>query len=200
MAAIARETLGAGWTVREATNPDAPPIIVDPPGLTYASRTTLALFEAGLDPGRGVIVSAFLDPARAALADRLPVPVVGIAEAAMAEAAGHGRFAILATTPGLSDQIMDLVSGYGHAGTCLGVVGIEEDPHAVMGDPVRLDAALRALLARAVDTLGAEAVIVGGGPLADAARNLVAVSPVPVIEPVPAAARRMARLLGEPLG
>ena len=42
---------------------------------------------------------------------------------------------------------------------------------------------------------GAEAVIIGGGPLAQAAVRLAPLSPVPLIQPVPEAARAMARLL-----
>lgn len=195
MAAFTRETLGSGWRVSAATNPDAPPIIVDPAGLARATRSTLALFEGGLDPHDGVIVSAFLDPGRAELAARLPVPVVGIAQASMAEAATHGRFAILSTTPELSAAMTGLIDGYGHAEACVGIVGISEDPHAVMGDPNRLVEALAALLERAVRDLSAEAVIVGGGPLVDAARALRGTAPVPLIEPIPAAARLIARLV-----
>jgi Asp/Glu/hydantoin racemase len=195
MAAFARETLGDGWQVTAATNPDASPIIIDPAGLERATRSTLIAFEGGIAPHDGVIVSAFLDPGRAELAARLAVPVVGIAQAAMAEAAAHGRFAILSTTPELSAEMTKLIESYGHADACVGIVGISEDPHAVMGDPDRLVKALAELLDRAVGDLSAQAVIVGGGPLVDAARTLSGTAPVPLIEPIPAAARLIARLI-----
>ena len=54
-----------------------------------------------------------------------------------------------------------------------------------------------AAIRQAVRDDGAEAVVVGGGPLADAARALAATSPVPFIEAVPAAVRRMAAILSE---
>jgi len=191
MAAIARETLGAGWTVDETTNPDAPAIITEPAGLARATASTLGLFETGLDPLDGVILSAFLDPGRLELGARLSVPVVGIAEAAMAEAAAPGRFAVLATTPDLAAEIRRLAEAYGHGDRLAGIVGTKGEPHAVMADPDRLQAALRELMTEAVDRLSVDAVIIGGGPLADAARALAAEAPVPVIEPVPAAARWM---------
>lgn len=199
MAAVLRETLGAGWTVAETTNPDAPPVIVDPPGLARASRSVAALFRDGLDPLDGVVVSAFVDPALEALRAMLAVPVVGIAEAAMAEAARHGRFAILSTTPALGDAIAALAAGYGHGDALAGIVGSDDDPQALMGDPARLAATLAALMERAV-VLGAAAVTVGGGPLADAARALARDAPVPVVEPVPAAARALARRIFERRG
>jgi Asp/Glu/hydantoin racemase len=66
-----------------------------------------------------------------------------------------------------------------------------------MADADRVVAALDALIRQAVERDGAEAVVVGGGPLADAARALAASSPVPLVEAVPAAVRRMAALLAE---
>lgn len=200
MAAFAQATFdrgapGAGWTVVPGTNSDAPPIITEPEGLARATKSTIALFEGGYDPLDGVIVSAFIDPGLEWLKAHLKVPVVGIAQAAMDEAAGHGRFVILSTTPGLAGAMTELVERYGHRDACAGIIGIEGDPYAVMGNPERLLTELSALLDRAVTSLKAEAVIVGGGPLVDAARQLSATAPVPLVEPVPAAARSLRRLI-----
>lgn len=189
MAAFARETLGEAWTVEAATNTDAPPIIIDPAGAERATASLLRLFRDGMDPGDGVILSAFLDPGLAELRRMLSVPVVGIAEAAMIEAGRHGRFAILSTTPALHGLLHNLAEAYGEAGRLAGILKIEGDPYTVMGDSNLLMTTLRRMLADAVATLEVEAVIVGGGPLADAARALSAEAPVRIVEPVPAAAR-----------
>ena len=53
------------------------------------------------------------------------------------------------------------------------------------------------LIRRTVRDDSAEAVVVGGGPLADAARTLAPTSPVPLIEPVPAAVRRLVAALSQ---
>lgn len=195
MAAFAQDILGASWTVVPGTNTDAPPIITESVGLARATKSTIALFEGGYDPLDGVIVSAFIDPGLEWLKTHLKVPAVGIAQAAMDEAAGHGRFVILSTTPGLAGAMTGLVDRYGHAGGCAGIIGIEGDPYTVMSDPARLLQELSVLLDRAVTELSADAVIVGGGPLVDAARQLSATAPVPLIEPVPAAARSIRRLI-----
>ncbi|NQW08536.1 MAG: aspartate/glutamate racemase family protein [Alphaproteobacteria bacterium] len=195
MAAIARATLGSDWTVETSTTPDSPAIIVDEHGLRRATAAVVALFEDGLDPLDGVIVSAFLDPGVTELKALLAVPVVGIAGAAMAEAARHGRFAIASTTPDLDAAIGRLVAYYGYSEQLAGIHTTKGDPHEVMGDPVRLEAALETLVREVLAQNDVSAIVIGGGPLADAARALAARSPVPIIEPVPAAARALARLL-----
>lgn len=188
MAGFAREALGAGWTVNTATNPDAPPIIVDPAGAARAAASVQALFRDGLDPGDGVILSAFLDPGLPELRAQLSVPVVGLAEAAMHAAGRIGRFAVLSTTPALDGMMRELAVAYGEADRLVDILRIEGDPHTVMGDPDTLLAALRPMLGDAAARLRVDAVIVGGGPLADAARVLRDEAPVALIEPVPAAA------------
>jgi allantoin racemase len=62
------------------------------------------------------------------------------------------------------------------------------DPAALTADPAAAAAAL-ADLSRTARGDGAEAVVVGGGPLALAARILAARAPLPVVEPIPAAVR-----------
>lgn len=201
MAAFARETLGPNWTLETLTNADAPPIITDDAGAARAVAALLRTFGAGHDPAEGVILSAFLDPGLAELRALLDVPVVGIAEAAMHEAGRHGRFAILSTTPDLDARMRDLAARYGEAERLAGILTIEGDPHRVMGDPALLLSTLRAMLADAATRLSVGAVIVGGGPLAQAARTLVAEADLPVVEPVPAAARALkARLAAGGIG
>lgn len=72
------------------------------------------------------------------------------------------------------------------------------DPQALMRDP----SLLRAALARAVEACiaqdGAEAVIIGGGPLGEAARELQPIFAVPIIAPIPSAVRRIILLLEAP--
>ena len=64
-----------------------------------------------------------------------------------------------------------------------------------MADPARLADALEGAIQRCVDD-GAEAVVIGGGPLAQAAKTLALRMTIPLIEPVPAAVRAMVRMLG----
>ncbi|WP_239519851.1 aspartate/glutamate racemase family protein, partial [Stenotrophomonas maltophilia] len=71
----------------------------------------------------GVIVSAFGAPALQNLRQHMTVPVTGIAEAGMAEAAAGGRrFAVVTTTPNLVTSIAGLAERYGHGPAFLGTV------------------------------------------------------------------------------
>ncbi|MFN4059484.1 MAG: aspartate/glutamate racemase family protein [Paracoccus hibiscisoli] len=188
MCAIARPWLPDlhGWTA-----PQGPSVILDPDQLDRAADQIAALEPP---PGcRGVIVAAFGDPGAARLALRLGLPVIGIGAAA-ARAAGHGglAFAVATTTPALTARIDTLMQG--GPGRYLGCHVTPGAPEALMADPAALDRALLAAIHRAAGA-GAQAVIIGGGPLAQAALRLQPHSPVPLIQPVPEAARAMAALL-----
>jgi Asp/Glu/hydantoin racemase len=146
----------------------------------------------------GVIIAAFGDPARERLARELDCPVVGIAQAGMAEAArGARRFSVVTTTPDLAHMIVRTAQRYGLGPQCVGVRVTPGDPRALMSDPLALEQALLRACEHAVGDDGAQAIVIGGGPLATAARALTHRLLVPVIEPVPAVVRLvMARASG----
>ena len=187
MTAIARENAPAGVTVEGITVASGAPLITTPDALADAARAVAAL-APDLDAMApdGVIVAAFGDPGAAQLARTLSCPVVGLAKASMARAAGIGPFAVVTTTIDLVASIVALAETYNHAERFLGVWTPPGEAARVMADPHRLAGALIDAAAEAVAG-GASAVVVGGGPLSDAARRLAAECPVPVVEPVPAA-------------
>ncbi|MES1265323.1 MAG: aspartate/glutamate racemase family protein, partial [Variovorax sp.] len=63
------------------------------------------------------------------------------------------------------------------------------DPRQLAADPQALEEALARAVQRSIDDDGAEAVIIGGGPLGQAAIGLQGRFAVPVIAPIPAAMR-----------
>lgn len=196
MADIARGELPPSVTVEPYTMLLGPAIVTDEPALEAAARqiipTAQSLALHGVD---GILISGFGDPGLSDLRGRLRIPVTGIAEAGMAEAAAGGRrFSIITTTPDLDASIRRTVAAYGHAGRLVSL-RITEGPAAeMMADPDRLAEALLGL-ARDCLTDGAEAVLIGGGPLAVAAGAVSAALSVPVIEPVAAGTRlALARL------
>lgn len=144
---------------------------------------------------QGVIVAAFGDPGLTTLRLRLSCQVVGIAEASMLRAAQGGtRFSVATTTPALAGRIRQTAELYGVAGQMVSIRLTEGEPITLMHDTEALQKAMLCAVLACVED-GAQAVIIGGGPLAQVARVLIAQSPVPLIEPVPEAARRMASLL-----
>ncbi len=196
MVGIARSVVPPHMQVSGATAGRGVPMILDPPALAAAAAEVL---EIGLrlgDSADAVIVSAFGDPGVTGLRGLLDQPVVGIAEAAMLEAAWNGRrFGIATITPGLVATIdghaAALGLGQGYTGTRLA----PGDATALAADPGRLVDALHQAVARCIRQDGAEAVVIGGGPLGDAASVLAPRFEVPVIAPIPAAVRRVVDLL-----
>lgn len=171
-----------GWTA-----PQGPEMIVTESALDAAA---IVVSGAQLPDLRGVIVSAFGDPGRDALAHRLLCPVVGIGQAAACEARQTGCFAVVTTTPGLQGRIDALMQSHADKSTYLGCYLTPGDPIDLMKDSGRLDSALL-LASECAAADGARAVIIGGGPLGQAADRLSSNASVPLVAPIRAAARQM---------
>lgn len=194
MAGLVAADLPPGFTVTSATASAGPPMIVTAAELAAAAPGVVALGRAarGVD---GFIVAAFGDPGLEDLRAAVAVPVVGIFEASCLEAAASGRrFAIATVTPGLADVISDKIGQLGLADRYTGIRLTAGDPRALAADPVRLEAALAVEVERCFAD-GAEAVIIGGGPLGQAAVGLGPRFVRPVIAPLAAAARAIAAAL-----
>ncbi|WP_203070041.1 aspartate/glutamate racemase family protein [Falsiroseomonas ponticola] len=194
MAAIAQRAAPEGVVVEGATVATGAPLLDDPAKLAEGAQAVQALLGAtDLSPFAGVIVAAFGDPGLAESRAAAPVPLTGIAEAAMAEAAAAGRFVIVTTTGLLKPAIDARVAQYGHAARHAGTFLTEGPAAALMAEPARLEAALEATARAALAETGADAMIIGGGPLAAVAEALRPRFAVPIIEPVPAAVRLAVR-------
>lgn len=188
MVAIAAETAGTQATIEGHTAGFGAALITDPVALAVAVEAVAAL-QPSLKDADAVIVAAFGDPGVDELRATLPVPVTGIAAAAMAEAAEGGRrFAVVTTTPDLRDRIADTAASHNHR-NFVGTWTTPGDPATLTADRSTLEAALAASVEQAIEDADVEAVVIGGGPLAVAARALAARVSVPLIEPVPAAVR-----------
>lgn len=190
MVTIAQAAVPAGVTIEGATAGTGAPLMDDPHKLAAGAAAVGAIVAAtDMAPYAGLIIAAFGDPGMEEARGALALPVTGIAEAAMAEAAAAGRFIIVTTTPLLVPAIEARVARYGHAARHAGTFVTTEAAPLLMADPARLEAALEALAREALARTGASAVIIGGGPLAAVAAALRPRFGVPIIEPVPAAVR-----------
>ena len=194
MVEIARASAPTWMSIEGLTAPFGVPLIMNSDALTTAADAVVAMTD-DLADFYGVIVSAFGDPGRDQLAAALPCPVIGIAEASMAEASrlSDGRFAVVTTTPDLAESIRQMARGYGFHDALVSVHTTADDPAALMAEPKRLEGALATLIETAVRQDGARAVIIGGGPLAVAARMLAPRFGIPIVEPIPAAVAGMGR-------
>ena len=197
MVDIAREAADGRFTVAGLTAAQGVELITTGKELATAALGVTALAAELPATCDGIILSAFGDPGLAELRRRARVPVVGIGEAGLLAAANGGRrFAIATTTPGLQSSIETMIADLGLSDRYLGTELTEGDPAELTGDPQRLETALAVAIARAIDAGRAQAVVIGGGPLAVVARRLAGRFPVPIIEPIPEAVRWLRRELG----
>ncbi|OHV80500.1 aspartate/glutamate racemase family protein [Rhizobium sp. LCM 4573] len=180
------------------TAPFGESMIVEPLALATGARAVSTILADEPVEGAvfdGAIIAAFGDPGLDEASRLAAIPVCGIGEASFHEAgAADRRFAVATTTPALERAIAERVEKAGLSSRFIGSFFTEGDPFAVIADPARLKEQLALAVEEAIGA-GAEAVIIGGGPLAMAARDLEGHYRVPIIEPVPAAARRIAAML-----
>ncbi len=192
MVRIAQSAAPDGVEIMGATAPHSPMMIVDPEAL---AATAPQVVEVGLGMGKdisGIIISAFGDPGFAELKRRASVPVVGIAEASMLAAADKGRrFGVATTTPKLVASIDAKAVELGVADLFTGVRLTSGDPVKLAAEPDRMTEALRQAVSECVELDKAAAVIIGGGPLGNAATALAPMFAIPVIAPIPAAVLRL---------
>lgn len=197
MVEIARAAAPPWLTFEGVTVDEGASVITEPTALAIAAAAVVKLAHK-LAEFDAVIVSAFGDPGREQLARILsPVPVIGIGEASMAEAAklSNNCFAVATTTPDLRASIQDMAAANGLGTALVGVRTPDGDAATLMSDARKTEEALAALIQLAVDADGARAVIIGGGPLALAARALAPRFRCPIVEPIPVAVARTVALL-----
>lgn len=192
MLAIARGAAQGRIILEGVTAKLGAPLITNEADLTRAAEAVLLLASELPHGSSGIIVSAFGDPGVARLRALTEVPVVGIGEAGIREAAvGGRRFCVATTTPGLVTAINARVEALGLSANYAGVVLTQGGVVEVTNDPSRLEAELTKAIERAVDKLRVEAVVIGGGPLSEAASHLAEACAVEIVQPIPAAVRQL---------
>lgn len=196
MVAIAKSAATDAFEIVGATATRAPQMIVTPEALEAAAPEVAEIAHEHERACDGVIVAAFGDPGLNPIKAGMRLPAVGIGESSMLEAGENGRrFGVATTTPLLKSKIDALPEALGLRSRYTGTRFADGDPQDLMQDPARLRAALAGAVEACIAQDGAEAVIIGGGPLGEAARELQPMFSVPVIAPIPSAVRRIIRLV-----
>ena len=198
MHAIALNALAGRLAVKTVTASRAPSMIVTPEQLTASAAEVVELGTAHGRECAGIIVSAFGDPGLAELRRKVAVPVVGICEASMIEASEGGRrFGVATSTPELAEAIGQRAHDLGLAHLYTGIRCTAGDPVALAADPALLIEALAGAVGACIGEDGAQAVVIGGGPLGEAAKALRPRFGKPVLGPIPSAVERIVGLIGE---
>jgi len=150
--------------------------------------------DSARNPPDAVLIGCFGDPGLQALcAAAAPVPVLGLAQAAVGEAHRAGRYAIVTGGIAWKPMLTRIVEDFGWQDRLDNITVIEQSGADLADDPER---ALRLLAAACCEAAapGVERVVLGGAGFAgygDALRDQV---PVPVIDSVSAAARALLTL------
>jgi Asp/Glu/hydantoin racemase len=201
MVAIARSAAGDGFDIVGATATRAPSMIVSAEALEAAAAEVEEIARAHRHACDGIIIAAFGDPGLSGIKAAMALSAAGIGESSMLAAAEDGRrFGVATTTPLLKSRIDALPEALGLRSCYTGTRIAAGDPQELMRDPARLRAALAAAVETCIAQDGAEAVIIGGGPLGEAARELQSMFTVPVVAPIPSAVARIIRLISARAG
>jgi allantoin racemase len=148
----------------------------------------LAEHSPGCD---AVVVAAFGDPGLGGARELSPVPVVGMAEAAMLTSCMLGRrFAIVTFASALAPWFREIVDYHGLTGRLAGIRTLEGSFASVATVQDEKEALLVDLACRAVAENDADVVILAGAPLAGLAARVADRIPVPVVDGVAAAVKQ----------
>jgi Asp/Glu/hydantoin racemase len=197
MVTIARGCAPAGSTVTGVTATRSPPMIVSAEALEASADEVLEIGVRNAADYSGIIIGAFGDPGLALMRQRCSIPVVGICEAAMIQAAAGGRrFGVATTTPELAAAIARRADQLRLAHLYTGIRLTTGDPLALTADPPLLQRRLGEAVALCIERDGAQAVIIGGGPLGNAAIALTQKFRQEIIAPIPAAVSRLVGMIG----
>jgi allantoin racemase len=185
----ARDTLGDGFDCVPATVRFGPHYISSEAAYAIAGHAALdgvAEFGAGAD---AVLLACFGDPGIFALREVCAMPVIGLAEAAMREAAAHGRFSIVTGGVLWKPMLERLAAALGYAERIARIRTITLTGAEIAADPAGASTMLADECRAAAAEDGARAVILGGAALAGMAARIAPQVGVPVIDSVLAGAR-----------
>lgn len=143
-----------------------------------------------------VIVAAFGDPGLPGLREALPIPVIGLTEAALASASLLGeRFSIVAISQRIRAWYRETVRFCGFERRLASIRGLDEQFDSVAGIQRDQEERLIELSHQCVDEDGADVIILAGAPLAGLARRVRDRIPVPSVDGVSSAVRHAESLV-----
>ena len=192
MVGIARACSPSDFTVIGATATHGPQMIVTAEQLAAAADEVIEIGTREAAKVSGIVIGAFGDPGLERLRESVAIPVVGLCEASMLEAAaGDRRFGVATVTPELAAPIQGRVRDLNLLHLYSGIRLTPGDPVALAADAARLEQSLGRAVAECFEVDHAETVIIGGGPLGQAAIALARSFSRPIIAPISAAMRRL---------
>jgi Asp/Glu/hydantoin racemase len=191
MTSVIRPMLGEGIRLVPVTARFGASYIASEAAYAIAGHAVLDAWAAFVADGErcdAVCVGCFGDPGVAALRELAGVPVIGLAEAALLEAAARGGYAIVTGGAAWKPMLERFAAANALQAGLQGIHIVAKSGVALMGQPdggaAEILAALRAAIAP--DTA---ALVIGGAALGGIAQRVAPQLPVAVIDSVQAGAR-----------
>lgn len=132
-----------------------------------------------------IVVAAFGDPGLEALREIMPIPVVGMTEAALMSACQQGgRFSVIAISQRIQAWYRECIASYGLEGRLASIRALDEPLQHIGRVQENQGERLIELGRRAVEEDGADVLILAGAPLAGLARSVADRISVPVLDGV----------------
>ena len=193
--AEARRHAAPGTTIVGVTASRGVPIIGCRTENAIGAAMSVELAAEHAEGCDAVVLAVSFDSGLAAVRELLPIPVVGMSEAAMLTACLLGsRFAYLTFGSRAAPLYEELIAAYGLERRSAGVVALPMLSPDELRDPARVAPLLLDAVDRAVAERGAESAVLGGAVFAGLAARLRRESPVPLVDGI-AAAVRLAEML-----
>ena len=186
--------LGEAWRIDTVTARFGGVYIASEAAYAIAAHAVLDAWStqpAGYD---AILVGCFGDPGLEALREISGCPVVGLADAAMREAAQAGRFAIVTGGERWEPILRRLAASAGLLDHLCGLKVLTESGGELLADPDQAMLKLEAAAREVQTETAADAIVIGGAALAGMGESLATRLPFAVIDNVSAAARALQAL------
>ncbi|MDB5802494.1 MAG: Asp/Glu racemase [Rhodocyclales bacterium] len=184
--------LGSDWQLQGVTASFGAQYIASETAYAVATHATLDSFaQAQGDAPDAVLIGCFGDPGLEAVREIANIPVIGLAEAAMLEAARYGRFAIVTGGPRWAPILQRRAQAAGLASQLVHIGILAESGAELAADREAAIALLRHACEETSRVFHPDVIILGGAALAGIGDILAAQLGMPVIDSVSAAARAL---------
>ncbi|MBS0642810.1 MAG: aspartate/glutamate racemase family protein [Acetobacteraceae bacterium] len=195
IAAVARGAASPGTEVVAVTAPYGVPYIATRAEAVIGGRVALELLAEHSPGCDAAVIAAFADPGIGGARELFPIPVIGMAEAAMLTACMLGRrFSIVTFATAMEPWYRECVDYNGLGGRLASIRCVPGGFRDINSVAEEKSDELVAACCAAVEQDQADVVILGGAPLAGLASVVAERVPVPLVDGV-AAAMRQAEVL-----
>ena len=191
MLVSARRAASPGVEIVGMTAPRGVPYIANQAEALIGAAVALEMLAEHVGDFDAAVIAAFGDPGLLGARELFPVPVVGLAEAAMLTACMLGRrFGIITFSEGLVSWYRDCVEQHGLAGRCAAIRAVRDGFSRLASVAHEQEDQLVELAAKVAREDGADVLIFAGAPLSGLAVRVADRLPVPTVDQVAAAIRQ----------